>query len=129
MGQVSDIEELLATQIKFCKLPEPQREYRFAAEHVGMGPGVKDRLALHMLRDWRFDFAWPACMFAVEVEGISPQGGRHQSVGGVRRDIEKYHAALGLGWTVYRTERGLIKNGAAIAMIEKRIKEASNNGL
>ena len=39
-------------------LPQPAREYRFAARHVGQGPGVRQRLKDAGLRDWRFDFAW-----------------------------------------------------------------------
>lgn len=118
---MSALEDMLAQQIKFVKLTPPQREYRFAAEHVGLGPGIKLRLAEHQLKDWRFDFAWPGYMFAVEVEGVTPQGGRHQRIGGYKEDLKKYHAALDLGWTVYRTSGALIKNGASIALIEKRL--------
>lgn len=122
MNHISALEAELAKQIRFVKAPPPVCEYRFAAEHVGLGPGIKQRLAEQGLRDWRFDFAWPDRMFAVEVEGISPQGGRHQSVGGFRQDIEKYHAALDLGWIVYRTTGTLIKSGATISLIEKRLQ-------
>lgn len=119
--QFSEIEALLAKQIRYVKLPEPVREYRFAAEHVGLGPGLRQRLAFQQLRDWRFDFAWPDRRFAVEVEGVTEHGGRHQQIGGFIGDIEKYHAALSLGWTVYRTTGTLIKSGATISLIEKKL--------
>lgn len=119
----SELEALLAKQIGFVKLPEPLREYRFAAVHVGLGPGIKQRLAMEQLKDWRFDFAWPAQKFAVEVEGVTSDGGRHQRIGGFIGDVEKYHAALGLGWTVYRTTGLLIKNGATILLIEKKLNQ------
>lgn len=119
----SQAEEMLAKQIRFVKLPEPGREYRFAAEYVGLGSGIKDRLLQEGLHDWRFDFAWPGLLFAVEVEGVTAQGGRHQRIGGFLGDIEKYHAALSLGWIVYRTTGALIKNGAAISLIEKKIRQ------
>lgn len=122
MSQYSALESLLASQIYFIKAPVPVREYRFAAEHVGLGDGLRRRLLEHGLKDWRFDFAWPDRMFAVEVEGISPKGGRHQTVGGFRQDIEKYHAALAMGWVVYRTTSTLIKSGATISLIEKRLQ-------
>jgi len=128
----SPLEELLAKQIYFVKAAVPVREYRFAAEHVGLGPGIKQRLAEHRLRDWRFDFAWPGHMFAVEVEGVTAQGGRHQRIGGFKDDIEKYHSALAMGWVVYRTTGFLIKSGATISLIEKRLqidKGGACNGL
>ena len=62
-----------------------EREYRF-----------------HPKRRWRFDFAWPDKKVAVEIEGISYEGGRHQRVGGFLEDCLKYEAALMLGWKVYR---------------------------
>jgi hypothetical protein len=49
----------------------PEREYQF-----------------HLLRLWRFDFAWPEKKIAVEVEGR----GRHQSVSGFEADAVKYNA-------------------------------------
>ena len=56
-------------------------------------------------RRWRFDFAWPDAMVAVEIEGVTSYGshiGRHQSAKGFEADAEKYERALELGWTVYR---------------------------
>ncbi len=46
-------------RIKVVELPTPEEEYRFAAHRVGLGPGIKKRLAEARLKDWRFDFAWP----------------------------------------------------------------------
>ena len=58
-------------------LPAHEREYRFAEG-----------------RKWRFDFAWLAQRVAVEIEGITPQVGRHQRLPGFLADAEKYEAAL-----------------------------------
>lgn len=52
-------------------------------------------------RNFRFDFAWPAYLIAVEVEGF----GRHMFPGGFSRDIEKYNLAGLNGWLVLRTLR------------------------
>jgi hypothetical protein len=49
---MSGAERLLPLCLRAAGLPEPIREYRFAPS-----------------RRWRFDFAWPAAMLAVEVEG------------------------------------------------------------
>jgi very-short-patch-repair endonuclease len=52
----------------------------------------------HPTRRWRFDFASPSLMVAVEIEGR----GRHQTIAGVRADCEKYNTAAALGWRVFR---------------------------
>ena len=117
----SDLEAALAFQIKALNLPTPETEYPFAAVHVGQGPGIKKRLIANGLKNWRFDFAWPDKMFAVEVEGITASGGRHQRIGGFKGDLEKYHHAMQIGWTVYRTSGHLINDGRSIEIIEQLI--------
>jgi len=121
---MSKHEELLAFQIGALKIPSPVREYRFAAEHVGLGGGVRGRLKAARLRDWRFDFAWPDINFAVEVEGGGGMG-RHTTAKGFRQDLEKYHHAMRLDWTVYRCDGALVKRGEACALIEKLIGKLS----
>jgi very-short-patch-repair endonuclease len=64
-------------------LDTPEREYRF-----------------HPERKWRFDFAWPHALIAVEVDGNAwhtKGGGRH----GKDSDREKINAAASLGWRVF----------------------------
>ena len=76
-------------------IPEPVREHRF-----------------HPTRKWRFDFCWPDRLVAVEIEGVTYQGGRHQTVKGFIDDCEKYEAAMMLGWRVYRVPgRWVARNG------------------
>ena len=53
-------------------------------------------------RRWRFDFAWPDHRVAVEIEGVTRDGSRHQRIAGFLKDAEKYEAAQLAGWTVYR---------------------------
>lgn len=59
----------------------------------------------HETRKWRFDFAiiTDGLKIAVEFEGSihNPQGD-HRSIRGIKRDVEKYNAATGLGWHVLR---------------------------
>lgn len=109
-------------------MPEFRREYRFAAHHVGLGPGIKARLAEHGLSDWRFDFAWPEVMFAVEVEGGGWSGGRHTRGAGFAADMQKYHHAAALGWFVYRCDRALIDRGLAAKFIRKQLRMLSGGG-
>lgn len=56
-------------------------------------------------RKWRLDFAFSGVKIAVEYEGIFKKDkGKtgHTSIGGVLRDIEKYNAAMLLGWRIIR---------------------------
>lgn len=64
----------------YC-LPHYEREYCF-----------------HPDRHWRFDFAWPRAMLAVEIDGGQWQvrGGRHAR----DTDREKGNEAARLGWRV-----------------------------
>lgn len=71
--------------LRASNVPPWQREYRFAPP-----------------RRWRFDFAWQDKQVAVEIEGVTAQGGRHQRIQGFVNDCEKYEAALRQGWKVYR---------------------------
>lgn len=86
---MSELEDLFAVWLASSEgdgLPSPQREYRFDEK-----------------RRWRFDYAWPEHLVAVEIEGIIWEGGgRHQRAAGFLADAEKYEAALLQGWRVYR---------------------------
>lgn len=120
---MSHLEEALLIQIKACKLAMPEHEYRFAAMATGgTGKGVRQRLKAEGLKDWRFDFAWPELMLAVEVEGGAWVGGRHTRGKGFLEDLRKYQAAQMMGWTVYRTAGELIKSGEAVRTIEQLIQ-------
>ncbi|MEI7775208.1 MAG: hypothetical protein WCK17_10585 [Verrucomicrobiota bacterium] len=58
----------------------------------------------HPERKWRFDYAWPEKMIAIEVEGGVWVGGRHTSGSGFVKDMEKYNAATCLGWRLLRVQ-------------------------
>lgn len=85
---------------------EPVRQHRF-----------------HPDRRWRFDFAWPEALVAVECEGGIWTQGRHVRGRGFRNDCEKYNAATALGWSVFRITRGILEEDpeSLIAMIEEAI--------
>lgn len=81
-----------------------QREWRFCA------------------RGWRFDFAWPARMVALEVEGGTHSGGRHTRGTGYAQDCAKYNHAALLGWLVLRATTEQVKNGEAAGWVTQALR-------
>ena len=107
---MSALEDTLLNQMRLMGVPEPEREYRFAAEALG--------------RQWRFDFAWPDKMLAVEAEGGTWARGRHVRGGGFERDCEKYNAAAMLGWRVLRYTSSMIDDGRAMVGVMEALHDS-----
>jgi len=102
----SDGERALATLLKWAKLDAGvETEYRF-----------------DVTRKWRFDFAWPAQMIAVEVEGGTWSSGRHSRGAGFEADCTKYNEAALLGWLVLRVTPKMIDDNRAVFAIERALK-------
>lgn len=72
---------------------EPETEFRF-----------------DLKRRWRFDFAFPSCWVAVEIEGGIWKGGGHTTGKGFTANCEKYNRATELGWRVLRYTPQMIEN-------------------
>ena len=86
----------------------PEREYRF-----------------HPIRRWRFDFAWPDSMIAVEVDGNAwhvKGGGRH----GTDKDREKINAAASLGWRVFHFSPKMLNDDPAecVAQVQRAVEDS-----
>ena len=104
--------------------PEPVAEYRFAAAHVGLGPGIRKRLKAAGLRDWQFDFCWfEPNLVALELDGGTWTKGRHTRGAGYRGDCEKLNAATSLGWLCYRVTTDMLDDDPAgvVAMVREAI--------
>lgn len=56
----------------------------------------------HSTRKWRFDYAHPASMVAIELDGGVYSGGRHTRGAGYTKDCEKLNTATLMGWAVIR---------------------------
>lgn len=97
----------------FQSKAEAELALHFRAE--GLEPEVEFRF--HPTRRWRFDFAFPLKGLAVEVEGITHGGGRHQRAAGFEEDCRKYAAAMVLGWRVLRVTPRMVQTGEAIGLI------------
>ena len=100
-----NLEAILDIQIRALKLPVAQREYQF-----------------HPKRQWKFDFAWPRMMIAVEIEGGTYSGGRHVRPEGFRRDCQKYNTATIMGWRVLRGDSVMVKDGSLLDTILAALK-------
>lgn len=91
---------------KVSGLPMPVTEHYFAKE-------------LPKPRHWRFDFAWPEEMVALEVEGGIHTNGRHVRGKGYEEDMVKYSTAATLGWKVLRVTPHALCTEGTIEMLRK----------
>lgn len=105
----SRLEAMIALQIKALHIQPAKREYKF-----------------HKVRRWRFDFAWPDLMIALEVEGGTRSGGRHTRHAGFENDCEKYNSAAIEGWSVLRATADMVKDGRAIGFVVEAISAAND---
>jgi len=99
---MTDLERAFLTQLRQLSLPEPVNEWPF-----------------HPVRKWKFDFAWPELLIAVECEGGTYRGGRHTRGEGYHKDLDKYNEATRFGWKVYRFDSKHIISGEAAFYMEK----------
>jgi very-short-patch-repair endonuclease len=104
---------LLAVLTAWCRahgLPDPEDEYPF-----------------HPTRKWRFDFAWPELMLAVEVDGGLHVGGRHIRGRGRENDLAKVAEGQCLGWRVLTVSTDMVNDGRLLAWLE-RLTEVERGG-
>ena len=108
----SAAEELLALHLRGLGITGWVPEYRFDA-----------------LRRFRWDFAWPDQMLAVEVQGgiWRRRGGAHTGTGAVR-DCEKLSLGAILGWRVLVVTTDHVKSGAAALWIQQALARGSSLG-
>jgi len=94
--------DILQIHCKALGLPIPEKEYRF-----------------HPKRRFRFDWAWPLTMLAVEQDGGCWTQGRHTRGKGFIADMEKYNFASILGWSVLRFTPQQVEKGEAALKIKE----------
>lgn len=123
---MSKLEETFVLLLSTTDIPPPQREYKFARDIVGHGPGIRKRLKAAGLKDWRLDFAWPDLRIAIEIEGGVYTRGRHVRGKGYVNDIEKYNALTLDGWRLLRFASSHISSGYALEKTIEIFKEIQN---
>lgn len=101
-------EETFALHLRAAGIEGFEREHRFAPP-----------------RRWKFDFANPALMVALEVEGGTWARSRHTSGKGYAGDCEKYSTAAVMGWRVLRFTTDQVKSGMALQMLQQAIEGAA----
>lgn len=101
----SELEELFAFQLRAARVEAPEREYRFSPP-----------------RRWRFDFAWSTRRLALEIDGGTWSGGRHNRPRGYEADCEKANEALLLGWRVLRVTGAMVEDGRALDYLERALE-------
>ena len=101
---MSDLEDEFASQIKLVGLPEPVRQYKFSG-----------------LRRFRADFGFPEQKLLAEVDGGSWVNGRHTRGSGFEKDCERASEAAVLGYRVLRFTGAMVKDGRAIAYLERAL--------
>lgn len=95
--------------------------FAFFALAAGLEPPVRE-YAFAKPRRWRFDFAWPEKRIALEVEGGTWIGGRHNRGSGYAKDCEKYAEAAIAGWAVIRATTEQVRNGTALQWVMRAIE-------
>lgn len=89
---------------RMARIAEPVPEFRF-----------------HPTRKWRFDYAWPLHMLALEVDGGVWTQGRHTRGAGAIADMEKLSEAAILGWRVLYVVPDDLKNGVALDRVTRAL--------
>jgi len=112
-GEGSYLEAAFEQQLRATFGREPQPAFRWHTEY---------RFALPRL--YRFDFAWPGLMIAVELEGGIWNGGRHTQARGFIEDSRKYNLAAEMGWTLLRYPGTPVNSGEAVAQTEQMLRNA-----
>jgi len=98
-----------------------KHEWRFKCLWESIpGPALEFNYRVHPVRRWRTDWAHPASMVAVEIEGRG-----HQKDSRYYGDIHKYNAMAEMGWILIRLTSDMITVQELEKIIE-RIREKVN---
>ena len=120
---VAEYQKLIKSQPKAkAKRPTKVKSERVVSEGEAIlaqhlkahGVNFEQEFKFHPDRKWRADFYIVDHMLLVEVEGGIWSGGRHTRAKGYIGDMEKYNAAVALGYRVLRFSTEQVKSGFAV---------------
>lgn len=140
--------EIFKQQLRDNGLDDFTTEFHFAADWVGSGAGVRERLKEKGWKDWRIDIYMENHALGIECEGgtfgrpvfchncglqvkrrlkngrtvVIREGGRHNTGAGHEDDCLKYNVAESLGIRIFRFTTPMIKRGEAIAFVREFLK-------
>lgn len=105
-------------------VPQPEKvsklERRFEQQLTDAGiSGYQRNYFFLPDRDLELDFTWAPARVAVEVQGMA-----HRIKDKFKRDIEKRALAMIAGWRVLEVDGSSIKDGRAIAWLQKLLGAA-----
>lgn len=95
------------------------------------GPELAWRYWFDAGRRTEFDFAHPATLTAIEVEGGVWSFGRHVRGAGYEADCAKYNRAAELGWAVFRFTPGMLDRDpvGCLLPVLRRVRGDAGGGL
>lgn len=91
-------------------------------------PAPTPEFRFHPPRRFRFDYAFPALMVALEREGGTWTAGRHTRGKGYESDCRKYSLAAIAGWRVVRVTVDMIRSGEAAELLLAALEAARAEG-
>lgn len=93
------------------------------------GPLLEPEVRFHEKRRWRFDYAIPRAMIAIELEGGIHKRRGHAGPEGYIKDCRKYNAATADGWRVFRLASGMMtdEDVGALAATARRLLLATED--
>lgn len=108
-----------------AKPPRVKLDFDRQCYLAGIRPVPVPEYKFHPTRKWRFDYAWPHLLLALEVEGGAFVAGRHTRGVGFVKDLEKYSEAAILGWRIVRVTPKQVKNGEALTLVERALRQVA----
>lgn len=86
------------------QIPKEIGQYKLHIIEVLKRSGLefKSELKFDDVREFRFDWAIPSLMLAIEYEGIFSEKSGHTTLSGYKKDCDKYNLATMNGWRLLR---------------------------
>lgn len=97
-----------------------RRSFRSWCRSAGL-PVPHPEYLFHDTRKWRFDWAWPPEMVALEIEGGAWTEGRHTQGAGFTKDMQKYSEAAALGWRIVRVAPKDLYSGSTLDFLRRAL--------